>query len=944
MLNFSQGLGIFALAGLGAAAAPAIIHLLNRQRFRILHWAPIEFLRQAMLRSRKMFELRDVVLMLLRTAALLLFGLALSRPFLPPGYGAMSVLALLGGFFGVMCLAGAAVLGRPRPRIIALIIGLALVAIAGMAFLGDYFLRSGQSAQAQTTRQPVHVILLVDNSMSMGYRPTDVTLLDTAKARATTFVSDLPVGSRVTVIPLCGAPGGTMFDRDLSPADARKAIDEIRLVDRQANAQDAAALGDEAGRQLQDLEKRVILLSDLQRADWPMEAGLRWQQALKQEDSNQKAPELQIVPIGQDVDRENAWVASLEPQDRIADKDVPALITAIIRYERPLRRRKGQDAENAQDAENGQDSETDEAKKKVQVTLKVAGEPAETQTVELLPGQHRNVTFEHLFACDATPDRPVFVPISVSINPPDRLPQDDTRHLIVPVVTSLPVLFIDQLGQREDPQRGIYGETAHLRSLLAPKLSKEEKEEETPKLIEVRHMTLDRLAEQSRSALADVRLVVIAGVADPGATVQPLREYVEQGGQLFIAAGADFQPAAWSRAAWNDGAGILPAPLADVPIGKVLREAGDDVKYFRLNFESLIGNYFYLSEESSEYLRDLYGTCVFFKAVEALAGGDQETKLVAAETDRIARKLKFLIDSDESRQRWARKERAGALSAEEEAERQRDKEKRSEIQPRWLRWRSRGVVDPLDRRPEKNKKPEDLARKLAEATRPQVLARFTNGHPYAIERSVGLGSIVFLTSGAYGNWQTGWNTLSLEHSVILYDRILRSMLESTLPKRNQTIGGELVLPIDAEDRSDNFAMTCPDGASKELAFKVLEGNIYVLAIRDIAERGIYTVQRVAHSEGAAGKKPFVRQVAFNGPASESDLAVLDNEQMRQRMGKNARFRSVGKSEQLSLQGTRAGSRKLWTWLIWTVLLLLVVERIIVAWPRLTGAASREGQR
>ena len=45
--------GTFAIAGLIAAAGPIIIHLLNRRRFRVVEWAAMDFLRQAMQRSRR---------------------------------------------------------------------------------------------------------------------------------------------------------------------------------------------------------------------------------------------------------------------------------------------------------------------------------------------------------------------------------------------------------------------------------------------------------------------------------------------------------------------------------------------------------------------------------------------------------------------------------------------------------------------------------------------------------------------------------------------------------------------------------------------------------------------------------------------------------------------------------------------------------------------------
>jgi hypothetical protein len=485
---------------------------------------------------------------------------------------------------------------------------------------------------------------------------------------------------------------------------------------------------------------------------------------------------------------------------------------------------------------------------------------------------------------------------------------------------------VDQYGENEDRDDGKYGETIDLRQLLAPKLSRRE---DTPHLIKIRHMTIDRLAEKGPSALEDVRLVVMAGVADPNPAVRLLREYVEQGGQLFIAAGGKFETAAWNQTAWEDGAGILPAPLQEEPVGKTWSES-TDFGYFHLDFESMVGEYFDLPDEPIEYQRELYGGAYFFKAVVPRL--EQADKLVSAETQRISQKLQFLIDSDTLRRRLAQEE---PLSEKDKVARQRDKEQREKIQPRWVTWNRQRLGDPLNRRPGENMPLDKLAKELAELTRPRVMARFAKGQyltdsfPCLIERSVGLGSIVFLASGTYGDWWTGWNALSRRDSVVLYDRILRSMLERTLPVRNQQIGIPLVMPIDAADRRDRFVINRPGGAPEELAVEVLEGDTYGLILRDITERGTYSVERVADS-----KEPLVQKVAFNGPAEESDIGVLDEEELTKRMaGANSKW--IGKGRKISLQGARVRGEQLWKWLIWSVLLLFVVERIIIAWPNLT---------
>ncbi|MFP6658510.1 MAG: BatA domain-containing protein, partial [Pirellulales bacterium] len=63
------------LVALVAAAGPLIIHLLNRRRHHTVQWAAMDFLREAIRRNKRIVEFRDVMLLLLRTAAVVLFVL-----------------------------------------------------------------------------------------------------------------------------------------------------------------------------------------------------------------------------------------------------------------------------------------------------------------------------------------------------------------------------------------------------------------------------------------------------------------------------------------------------------------------------------------------------------------------------------------------------------------------------------------------------------------------------------------------------------------------------------------------------------------------------------------------------------------------------------------------------------------------------------------------------
>src|SRR3954471_4053317 len=70
----------FLIAGVSLIDLPIIIHILNRQRFRIVNWAAMEFLLRAMRKNRKRLKLEQWILLAARCLAVILIGLALAEP------------------------------------------------------------------------------------------------------------------------------------------------------------------------------------------------------------------------------------------------------------------------------------------------------------------------------------------------------------------------------------------------------------------------------------------------------------------------------------------------------------------------------------------------------------------------------------------------------------------------------------------------------------------------------------------------------------------------------------------------------------------------------------------------------------------------------------------------------------------------------------------------
>ena len=911
MLKFFAG--IFAIGGLIAATGPIIIHLLNRRRFRTVEWAAMDFLRQAMQRNRRAVQLRDLIVLVLRCLAVAAFGVALARPFLS-GVSSMQLLGAIGTGIALIVGVGAAawgILTSGGKRATAF--GISALGIAGLLLGLASMLNepTSSSEAAVSSRQPLHAIVILDNSMSMAYESLEGSLLDQAKTRATEFVDALPGESRIHIIPLCSGEAASSASAYRNKADARAALDRVKAVDRIGRAAHGFDLALQASRQVPELEsKRVVFISDQQTSLWS--GGTAKQQL-------EDLTDVQILQVASET-VENVWVSDFSVLDGIADTETPSVFLATIRHA-------------------GDEPLTD-----VQVTLKIDGLEVATQLTELESGQAREVEFRHKLdnvtdtgELSDTTGRSAFVKATVSVSAEggvgDRLARDNSRHLVVPVVAGLPVVFIDQYGDTEDVDRNEIGETYRLRRLLAPQTANEE--EVGRQLIRIRHLTMDRVDEES---LSDARLVIVAGIESPGEAVPVLRQYVEQGGPLVIAAGADFDPSQWQEAGWLDGAGILPAPLDSEPIGQLPEVALGNLEPFFLDFRSLQHDYFLIEGESTQALTDLYRMPIFFKAVGTNAETGMIHDLDKSEVKRIEEARKELDQIAERRSKYEELERQGNVNDETAKQHEFDEERLRELSPAWLAWAD------ADRREQLN---EQTPQQLALAGRPRVLARFDKDDaPFLIERQIGAGRVLFVSSGLYSNWNI---KLTSSNAILMFDRMLRQLLEQSLPRRNFETGDDVTLPAQKSDQL-RWDLRQPDESSQSLAVEALSSTRFGVIVRAADTQGHYEVRATdasaddstaeaetdEPSESAQGVSAV--PLAFNCPGEESNIETLDAITFQERMGEGT-WRWLEEGEAISMEGSQVRGRDFWKWLVLVVIVFLLAEMAILAWPNRTVAAE-----
>src|SRR5579862_5405459 len=154
------------LYGLGGLAAPIFIHLWKRRRVIQVPFGTLRFLKIAQARTRRSSRIENVLLLLLRCALFALLALAAARPVL-----------------------------------------------ARKSSLGS---------------APRSVALVLDDSMSMGYRTGEQTRLDAARKEALAVLDNLKAADQVAVLAENDRAEPLIPELTVDHAAARKAIGGIR--------------------------------------------------------------------------------------------------------------------------------------------------------------------------------------------------------------------------------------------------------------------------------------------------------------------------------------------------------------------------------------------------------------------------------------------------------------------------------------------------------------------------------------------------------------------------------------------------------------------------------------------------------------------------------------------------------------------------------------------
>lgn len=253
------------LWGLAAASVPIVIHLLNRRRFRRQRWAAMEWLLRAARQNQKRLRVHNLLLLLLRTLAVILLALAIARP----------------------------------------------------------TLSNSPLAPVSTTRS--HLFVLLDNSASMGARAGTRAAFDEAVAIVNALISEIGSDDPVTLVltndnsdPQNADGRPRVFEANRNHAKLRSLLGELRPAAARADLLDSLKLLEDAVPRSGETVPKVALVTDLQEVTITGALGGETKSAESDvrtilERLRDKGAEVLLIPVGRPTD--NIGVVSLGPDE-----------------------------------------------------------------------------------------------------------------------------------------------------------------------------------------------------------------------------------------------------------------------------------------------------------------------------------------------------------------------------------------------------------------------------------------------------------------------------------------------------------------------------------------------------------------------------------------------------------------------------------------------------
>lgn len=450
------------LMGLLAAGIPVLIHLLHKRKFIETEWAAMKFLLNATKKYSRRVRFEQLLVLLVRCLILLLLAVAFSRPYW----------SVQGGFL--------------------------------------------------ETAAPLHRILVIDASFSMGWEGEEQTLFQEAKRLAAEQVADSNTGDAYQLIQISNSSPAAVISRP--SRQHAYVIDEIeRMQPTQEYGNVAQALQtalDYLGQAQELSQKEVIVLSDFQAESWaPLqseEGGTRIRSLME---AISKKATLVLKDVGQS-DESNLAVLDLSSKSVFATVNQPVRLGVILHNYGTIDR------------------------EQVNLQLYVDGRLVNQKPLDLPANADTQTEFTHRFS--SVGDHRIEVRLAE-----DRLPLDNRRYRVMPVKKEINVLLVNGRQSGEAMGRA----TDYLELALSPSL----KEQPWQGVIKPHVISEGELVSTDLNLYDTVVISDVALFTDHERDL--LKRYVQRGGGLILSLGAQVNPENYNQSLFQPGRGLLPLQL-----------------------------------------------------------------------------------------------------------------------------------------------------------------------------------------------------------------------------------------------------------------------------------------------------------------------------------------------------------------------------------------------
>ncbi|MDC1142753.1 BatA domain-containing protein [Planctomycetota bacterium] len=742
-LIWTLGIGV----PLTAAAVPIIIHLINLTRYRKVDWAAMEFLLKAFQKTRRRMQLESIIMLLLRVAAVLLLAMALFP------------------------------MGCERAK----------------AWADDAL---GLGGSVLSSDAPLHLVIVMDNSASMGYEVERITSFERGRQYANTLIDGLtPNRDRVSIIRLSDVyvpPGlGGVAQTDDAVKESRKRrigqaaglnIDAARreLAATQVTAVDTNMLAAfrEAARAVSSTPEgdaaALVVISDFMNSGWAdfrKDGSAHTDFLAATERINGRLKSSGNTMLFYDAGYEktsNVGITDVMCTERVIGNDMPATVLVDLSYyahgitqAKSVRLSYRIDKGSERPFGGAISLRPNMPVDPVQLNLR----PKELKLTgnELKIGASRN--------------------IEIIVSDKEGLKIDNSRNLVIHVVPDIPILVVNG-HPASDPR---FDETLYLESALGIHDNRIAEDRSSNEIVRITPNRIDTIKAQqlaSKSNFLDYRLVILCNVSSiPGATIKKLKEYVEAGFGLMIFDGNNVDHKKYNATLYEDGEGLLPVKLS---------EAGGS------NDENANG---------------------YSLAVAAESRNHDILKIFTADEE-----LESTISQPKAVRNW----RNVTLPEGKEA-------------------------DPL--RP---------SRTILNIAGPN------GAKPFMVERTYGLGNVLYVSSTASERWNSLWN---YGLPLFLYLEAASYMTGNEVRYSNLAVGEPFRRILRVTDIAPKYSVSDPSGIDAEIAATAEEG-ISLLEFGGTAQTGVYTVTASERKEDETLKTKWEERFAVNLEARESNMVRL----------------------------------------------------------------------